>query len=57
MAQKDDGEAGCRREPESFGSDALGAEGQCAEDNGGGSGAAGDCVSVSRIYKLKKMNL
>ena len=54
-AQKDDGEAGHRRGPESLGSDDVGAEGQCAEGDGRGSGASGDCVSVSRIYEDKKI--
>ena len=45
-AQRDDRESGCRRDPESLGSDGMGAESQCVEGYGGGSGAAGDCVSA-----------
>lgn len=50
-AQKDDGEAGCRRGTESLGSDGLGAEDQCAEGNSRGSGAVGDRVSVERLLR------
>lgn len=31
--------------------DDVGAEGQCAEGDGGGSGAEGDCVSVKSLLK------
>lgn len=52
-AQKDDGESGRRRGSESFRLDGVGAEGQCAEGDGRGSGAVEDCVSVKRLVAVR----